>query len=172
MTFNTSGTSRKEGPIKRWCSCLVLLLFDKILYFFLVPNFGTFWLFLQINFIWNQKRNKPYKYTKNLNDTWNTTLSMLKVKNWIWDGCLWNIVSQIWSRSWNIESSTDVHYKNYNFILFQSKRKIVSYRIRTCAGKPIWFRVKLLNHSDKLTSQQNEVLVYKLKTSAKWRTTK
>ena len=31
-------------------------------------------------------------------------------------------------------------------------QKIVSYRIRTCAGKPIWFRIKLLNHSDKLTN--------------------
>lgn len=120
MSFDASRAARKERPAKSISNGLVLFFLDQVLDLFLVPNLSWLWLLLEIDFIGNQHSNCCYKDSKDLNNTRDTTLPLLQVQYRVWKRCLWNIIPFLYDRFRIIKSSTDIHYKNYNFLSFFS----------------------------------------------------
>lgn len=100
LTFDTSWASSKESPTESSRCTRILFFLHKLLDLFLIPDLGHLWLFLQINFVRNQNGNKSDQYSENPNDTRDTTLSLLKVQNWVRNRCLRNVVPQVRNRSW------------------------------------------------------------------------
>lgn len=127
----------------------LILLSNKLLYFFLYPLFLVNWLFLQVDLVTDNQSYNKNKNREKLYDTCYAALFSLNLNHGLTNRFFWcSIIKVLMLRKFGDSHLLwPVHYKIYN--LFYKNN--VSYRIRTCAGKPIWFRIKLLNHSDKLT---------------------